>query len=163
MIRIYRNAGKAASLILVCLLVGLALAEDARADGHGSDFRNYQTQQEFTGFLDRLKKAIAAQKMGVVAEACADCGARSIGVTIPGNRVVMIFHPRFAVRMLKASLEAGYEAPLRLYVTERPEGAHLSFRMASDVFAPYATSGDLVAMAKELDKILLRIADQATR
>ena len=60
--------------------------------------------------------------MGIVAQACADCGANAIGVTIPGNRVIMVFRPDFAVRMLDASVAAGIEAPLRLYVTERPDG-----------------------------------------
>ncbi|MEP3247122.1 MAG: DUF302 domain-containing protein [Sneathiella sp.] len=154
---------KTTLLFLALLVAGFLSANTVKADGHAKMMKTYQTTQQFAPFLDRLKQAIATEKMGVVAEACADCGARKIGVTIPGNRVVMVFHPRFAVRMLKASLDAGIEAPLRLYVTEQPEGARLSFRLASDVFAPYASSGDLVDMAKELDAILLRIAEQATR
>ena len=67
--------------------------------------------------------------MGIVGNACATCGARSIGVTIPGNRVMMIFNPHFAVRMLKSSVASGIEAPLRLYITEQPDGkARLSYQ-----------------------------------
>ncbi len=121
------------------------------------------TGQPFAAFLDRLKGAIAKNKMGIVAQACADCGARSIGVTIPGNRVIMIFHPRFAVRMLKASIPAGIEAPLRLYITERPDGtARLSYPLPSDVFAPYG-SADLDRMAAELDDIFAAIVRDVTR
>ncbi len=119
--------------------------------------------QPFKGFLERLKKAIKANKMGIVATACADCGARAIGVAIPGNRVVMIYHPRFAVRMLKASVPAGIEAPLRLYVTQRGgDKARLTYRLPSHVFAPYGVPA-LDAMAAELDGIVAKIVAQATR
>jgi uncharacterized protein (DUF302 family) len=147
-------------ILSVALIGGTANVE---AGSSGPKTEVFQTSLPFDDFLVRLKASIKANKMGIVAEACATCGAKKIGVTIPGNRVVMIFHPKFAVRMLKASLEAGVEAPLRLYVTEHPEGTRLSYHKASDVFAPYADQGDLDAMAKELDIIMARIANDATR
>ncbi len=121
------------------------------------------TGRPFAEFVKKLEAAIGDNKMGIVARACATCGARSIGVTIPGNRVIMIFRPDFAVRMLKASVAAGIEAPLRLYVTERPNGlARLTYRLPSGVFAPYRVAA-LDAMAGELDKILARIVADAMR
>ncbi|MBL4907583.1 MAG: DUF302 domain-containing protein [Sneathiella sp.] len=156
--RINRNWIPVIALGIAVMMSVFSLSAQARGA-----LQTYQSDQKFEEFLERLKQAIASEKMGIVAEACADCGARAIGVTIPGNRVVMIFHPRFAVRMLKASVDAGIEAPLRLYVTERSQGTQLSFYKASDVFAPYASTGDLVEMAKELDDILVRIAEQAIR
>ena len=69
----------------------------------------------------------------------------------------MIFNPHFAVRMLKASKSAGVEAPLRLYITENPDGkAHLSYRLPSHVFKPYDVPA-LNDMAKELDAIIENI------
>jgi uncharacterized protein (DUF302 family) len=101
--------------------------------------------------------------MGVVGNACVTCGAKAIGVKIPGNRVMMIFNPHFAVRMLKASEAAGIEAPLRLYITEQPNGkARLTYRLPSHVFGAYKVSA-LDEMAKELDIIFERIVNQATR
>jgi uncharacterized protein (DUF302 family) len=58
--------------------------------------------------------------MGLVARASATMGAKSIGKTIPGNMVVMVYRPDFAIRMLKASVPAGIEAPIRFYITENP-------------------------------------------
>lgn len=99
--------------------------------------------------------------MGIVARASATLGAKSIGVTIPGNMVIMVFRPDFAVRMLKASVPAGIEAPLRLYVTEDANGkATLTYRTPSNVFAPYRNP-DLDKMAGELDAILSRIVADA--
>ncbi len=123
--------------------------------------RIIDTGQPFDTYVEKLYNAIKANKMGIVGNACATCGAKSIGVTIPGNRVVMIFNPRFAVRMLKASIAAGIEAPLRLYLSERADGtARLSYRLPSSVFAPYKVK-DLDDMAKELDAIFKRIIKAA--
>lgn len=149
--------------ILVCCAV-LLPALPARAENPTpySGTRVIETGQPFAGFVSRLLSAIKANKMGIVAQACANCGARSIGVTIPGNRVIMIFRPDFAVRMLEASEAAGIEAPLRLYVTERPGGdARLTYRLPSHVFAPYQVPA-LDEMARELDAILARIVAAAT-
>ena len=99
--------------------------------------------------------------MGVVARASATNGARNLGITIAGNQVVMVFHPKYAVRMLEASVAAGIEAPLRYYVTENDDGAAtLTYRTPSSIFAPYENA-DLDAMALELDGIFANIAAAA--
>ncbi len=121
-----------------------------------------ETGQPFDAFNKKLTAAIRANKMGIVGDACATCGAKAIGVTIPGNRVIMIFNPHFAVRMLKASEAAGIEAPIRLYVTEQPVGkARLTYRLPSHVFGVYKVPA-LDKMAMELDVIFARIVKQAT-
>ena len=115
------------------------------------------TNQAFGAYVAKLLSAIQANGMGVVAQACGSCGAQRIGETIPGNQVIMIFHPKFAVRMLRADVPAGIEAPLRLYVTENNDGtARLTYRLPSHVFAPYEVA-KLDEMAKELDVILAKI------
>ncbi len=99
--------------------------------------------------------------MGLVARASAQAGAASVGVTIPGNQVFMIYRPDFAVRMLKASVEAGFEAPIRVYVVEKPYGAaQVSYIKPSDVFAGYQNA-ELDAMASELDTIFAAIVRDA--
>ena len=80
---------------------------------------------------------------------------------IPGNAVFMVFRNDYAVRMLAASIPAGIEAPLRLYVTEGADGkASITYRTPSAVFAPYA-NGDLDAMARELDPVFEKIVHEA--
>ena len=81
--------------------------------------------------------------------------------TIPGNMVVGVYRPDFAVRMLDASVAAGIEAPLRFYITENADGtATLTYRKPSAVFAPYGVPA-LDEMAKELDAIFAKIAADA--
>ncbi len=122
------------------------------------------TGQPFAPFAEKLRSAAIGNGMGIVAEACAHCGAKAVlDMEIPGNRVVMIFHPRYAVRLLEANVDAGIEAPLRLYLTERPDGtARLSYERPSRTFAGYGGKG-LAELAAELDDVVDRIVRQAQR
>jgi uncharacterized protein (DUF302 family) len=121
------------------------------------------TKKPFEDFAKDLEAAIKKNKMGLVARASAQAGAARMGVTIPGNQVFMIYRPDFAVRMLKASVEAGFEAPIRIYVVEKADGmAEVSYIKPSDVFAGYENA-DLDAMAKELDAIFEAIVNDAIK
>lgn len=121
------------------------------------------TRYDFTTLVVRLDKAIAANKMFVVTRASASKGAAGRGIKIPGNMVVGVYRNDFAVRMLKASIAAGIEAPIRFYITENKTGtATLRYRKPSVVFAPYTGGPKLTALAGELDEIFGRIAKAAT-
>ena len=148
-------------ILLGCLMVLLALPVKAENPTPYSGTKVIETGQPFDAFIEKLTAAIKANKMGIVGNACATCGAKKIGVTIPGNRVIMIFNPHFAVRMLKASEAAGIEAPVRLYVTEQPNGkARLTYRLPSHLFGAYKVPA-LDEMGKDLDAIIARIVKQA--
>lgn len=112
-----------------------------------------KTPHGFDAAVARAEKAIAAKGMGLVASASASRGAAGRGVKIPGNIVLMVFRNDYAVRMLAASVPAGIEAPLRLYLTEEPDGGtSIRYSLPSAVFAPYGNAA-LDAMAKELDPV----------
>ena len=120
------------------------------------------TQYDFDTLWQRLEGAIEATEMLLVTRASASRGAAGRGIEIPGNGVFGVYRNDFAVRMLDASVPAGIEAPLRIYLTEQPDGtARLTYREPSAVFAPYG-SADLDAMAAELDAIFADIATDAT-
>lgn len=120
-----------------------------------------RTRHGFAALAARVERAVAAHGMAVVASASASRGAAARGVTIPGNIVIMVFRNDYAVRMLQASVPAGIEAPVRLYVTENADGtASLSYRRPSALFAPYRSPA-LDALARELDAVFERIARDA--
>ena len=107
-----------------------------------------------------VKEVVKASPLNVVTRASATVGAKSLGRTIPGNMVVGLYGPQFAVRMLDASVQAGIEAPLRLYITESEAGAvTLSYKQPSVVFGAYEDDGGeaLMTMAAELDQIFADI------
>jgi len=153
-----RNAPLHAALLATALL---ATAPVGAQQGPLAGTVTLATDYPFATLWERLTEAVASNRMGVVAQASASRGAASRGVTIPGNAVVMVFRNDYAVRMLRASVPAGFEAPLRFYLTERSDGgSDLTYRKPSAVFAPYG-GGELAVMAAELDAIFARIAADA--
>lgn len=155
---------KAASAVIAIVLVaaGMNAVASEKSDPIAGTV-TIKTNYGFDTLAGRVEKAIADHKMGLVAQASASRGAAARGVKIPGNLVLMVFRNDYAVRMLKASVPAGIEAPLRLYITENPDGtASLTYRIPSAVFAPYGSKA-LDDMAKELDGIFRGIVQDATK
>lgn len=124
-----------------------------------------KTKHTYADLINEVNKAAKANKIGVVTRASATVGAKKVlNRKIPGNMVVGLYHPRFAVRMLEASITAGIEAPIRVYLTENGDGsADLSYKKPSEVFAPYMKEGGekLKALAAELDELFAKLTRQA--
>ena len=152
------------SLLSILVICALALAvQPVRAELSG--WKVMKTQHSYQVLIKRLDQAVKDNRMGLVTRASATLGAKKkLGKTIPGNMVVGVYRPDFAVRMLEASVPAGIEAPIRFYITENGDGtASLSYKTPSAVFAPYKDGGEkLKTMAAELDDIFNKIAQQAT-
>lgn len=145
------------------LSAALGFAHSAVADSvqPSSGMRASTSRNGFDQTVSRLEQAIKDNGMGLVAQASASRAAAGRGVKIPGNAVLMVFRNDYAVRMLKASIPAGIEAPLRLYVTENADATTgVSYRAPSAVFAPYANP-ELDAMARELDPVFEKILRDA--
>lgn len=157
-----RRLSGASLFSLLFLLLALATAP-AQAEMAG--WKVMKTQHSYADLVASLEKAIADNKMGLVTRASATVGAKKmLKKDIPGNMVIGVYRPDFAVRMLEASVSAGIEAPIRFYITENADGtADLSYRTPSAVFAPYEDGGEaLKTMAAELDAIFAKIAAGAT-
>ncbi|MDE4062003.1 MAG: DUF302 domain-containing protein [Pseudophaeobacter sp. bin_em_oilr2.035] len=124
----------------------------------------HATSKSYQTLLKDTLAAVRANKMGVVTQAGPTAAAAARGITIPGNRVIGVFNNDFAVRILATSTAAMIEAPIRLYVTEAPDGsATLSYKRPSHVFAPYHDEGGdaLMELAKDLDRRFKKIAIEA--
>ncbi|RKZ36739.1 MAG: DUF302 domain-containing protein [Gammaproteobacteria bacterium] len=141
-------------------MVALASAHAAESPTR-SGYKSYATGYSFDQLVARVQNAVQKNRMGLVAQASASRGAAARGVKIRGNFVIMVFRNDYAVRMLKASVPAGIEAPLRFYLTENEDGTtELSYYQPSAVFAPYGSS-ELDVMAGELDLIFAQIVADA--
>jgi len=127
-------------------------------------WRVIDSAKPYAVLLADLKAVIPTQQMNVVTEAGPTDAARTLGVTLPGNRVIGVFAPRYAVRVLPLSTAAMIEAPIRLYVTEDADGsATLAWKTPTHVFAPYLTEAgpELAAIAAELDATFEAIGQAA--
>ncbi len=137
-------------------LIGMSGSAAAQHPSRG-EVTVVPVQKSFAVAADELKAAIVANGLGLVGHANAQAGAASRGVKIKGNQVLMAFRPDFAVRMLAASVEAGFEAPIRIYITENDNGtATIRYVKPSVIFRPYAHP-DLDRLGAELDPIFERI------
>ncbi|TAK41514.1 MAG: DUF302 domain-containing protein [Betaproteobacteria bacterium] len=148
--------------LAACFAVLAALAPATIAVAQApSGMRVLATQHSFERLLGRVEQAVEKNRLGVIATASASRGAAARGVRIPGNAVVMVFRNDLAVRLLAASVPAGIEAPLRLYVTANADRtATLSYRAPSAVFAPYRHP-EIERLAHELDPLMEQIAKDA--
>ena len=150
-----------------CMVRGIALATlfavfaVAPASAQTKDTVILAMDKPFDTAWKDLESAVKANKMGLVTRASASRGAKSRGISIPGNVVIGVYRNDYAVRMLNASVPAGIEAPLRFYLTENADGSTtLRYKRPTAVFAPYG-SADLDAMAAELDAVFANIAQDA--
>ena len=142
-----------ASVVMVSWSVAPAAAADGRVTA--------VSRAPFAAVAQALGQAIAEQKMALVCHANAQRGAAARGVTIKGNQVLMVFRNDFAVRLLAAEPQAGFEAPIRIYLYENSDGtATVSYLPPSSVFAPYAHT-EVKKVAAELDPIFKTIVDRA--
>ncbi len=125
--------------------------------------RILESPHSFAALEKRVAEAIKDNGMLRVFKASASKAAKGRGVTIPGDSVYGVYRNDFAVRMITASQLAGTEAPILIHVMEQTDGtAHLAYKTPSSVFAPYTDGGEaLQEMARELDAIFARIAEQA--
>ena len=153
------NSNKYFSVIIP--LVGTILAFSVGLPASANNNPLFKSTAPFAQVEKGLTQAIRNNKMGLVCKASATSGAASLGIKIKENRVFGIFHPKYAVRMLKASVAAGIEAPIRVYLYENSDGsATVTYKKPSDVFRPY-DSVDLDTMAAELDIIFAKIVSEA--
>lgn len=151
-----------AALLLACFMAGPAQAGDTIPERPG--WVVHETSLTYPQLIDRLKPAIKAEGMGLVTQAGPTGAAKQRGITIPGSRIFGIFNNTFAVRVIRTSISAMIEAPVRMYVTENPDGtATLSYKTPSHVFSPYFSEGgaELWAIASELDDVFAAIAARA--
>ncbi|RDE50082.1 MAG: DUF302 domain-containing protein [Candidatus Accumulibacter meliphilus] len=150
-------------IVVVTLAVLLAVAGLARASD-GAPYPgtlSIASPHSFADTVSRLESATEMNHMGLVAKASASAGAAARGEKIAGNAVLMVFRNDYAVRMLAASVAAGIEAPIRLYVTEGRDGkVAITYRTPSSLFAPYR-SAELDVLARELDPVFARIVGEA--
>lgn len=150
--------------ILKLLAIFLLLAAPAQALGPRDGWIVHDTDKSFADLVQAVRDAVSEAPIAIVTQASASDGARMQGHTIPGNRVFGLYRNDYARRMLDASVAAGIEAPIRLYVTEDADGtATLSYKTPSHVFAAYAEEGGVAlrALADELDAVFEDVARAA--
>ena len=152
------------TILAAALAAALALPVLAGSVPPREGWAVHDTDLAYDALLERTRAAIRAEGMYLVTEAGPTGAAKRRGIDIPGNRVLGVYRNDYAVRALRLSVPAMIEAPIRLYVTEDPDGtATLSYKTPSHVFAPYlaAAGPGLAELGEELDAVFAAIAAAA--
>jgi uncharacterized protein (DUF302 family) len=110
--------------------------------------------------VERLKAAVAAVPMGLVAHINGQANAAKKGLTVDCDQILEVFRPDFAVRVWTARKEAGLDIPLRLHIYVRDGRTTVTYRRPSRVFAPYGHP-DLDTLGAELDTLFAEIVARA--
>ena len=161
MTRFPHGTAVALAALAVAATGGSAAAQTPLTETPYADMIVQATPHDFDTLWTRVEDAVEAEGMLLLGRASASRGAAGRGIEIPGNAVIDVFRNDFAVRMLAESIAAGFEAPIRFYLTEDADGTTtLSYRPPSAVFAPYQDP-ELDEMAAEMDEIYAAIAAAA--
>ncbi len=104
----------------------------------------------FEAVLASLRNGIDGAGMRVLHEIDPQRALAGAGYAISGSRLLFFFHPDLVARVMRADLSAMVEAPLKLVVTELPDGG-VSVRMAdpAEAFGRYGNPA-LAALGQEL-------------
>lgn len=107
-----------------------------------------------------LKEAASAFSMAVVAHINGQANAAKQGMQVDCDQILEIFRPNLAAKVWAADKAAGIDIPLRVHVYAKDNKTVASYRLPSQVFAPYAHP-DLTQLGIELDGIFAAIFGRA--
>ena len=108
--------------------------------------------------IEKLLAGVEAQNMRLVAHINGQANAAKMGKTVPGDQILEIFRPDFAIRVWEACKPAGHDIPLRIHVYEEDGVTHIACRMPTEVFEPYSSPA-LMEVGAELDDIFANILE----
>ena len=114
--------------------------------------KTFTTSLSVDDAIEKLKSGVEAQNMRVVSHINGQANAAKIGKTVPGDQILEIFRPDFAIRVWEACKPAGHDIPLRIHVYEEAGVTTVACRMPTEVFEPFS-SPELMAVGTELDEI----------
>jgi uncharacterized protein (DUF302 family) len=123
--------------------------------------KTFSTSLSVDDAIAKLWSGVEAQNMRVVAHINGQANAAKIGKTVPGDQILEIFRPDFAIRVWEACKPAGHDIPLRIHVYEEAGETKVSCRMPTEVFEPYSSPG-LIEVGTELDAIFNSILETVT-
>ncbi|MGO2008201.1 hypothetical protein [Vreelandella alkaliphila] len=152
-------------LVTLALLISQSASAEKPVIWPQDGWNVINTDKSYATLVDDLRLAIVEADMLIVTEASPTAATAERGETIPGNRVIGVFRNDYAVEIIRQSVPAMIEAPLRFYVTEdSPNASTLSWKTPSTLLMPYDQENiDLENIANELDILFQRIASNATK
>lgn len=120
---------------------------------------SYTSPHDIETTVERLKAAIAAHDLWVLAELNPQMLLAKGGYAIQPARQIFYFHPRYMSRLLASNADAIVEAPLK-FVVLSPEAGPVSVRHP-DIAAAFSVYPGMMPLAQELAAVTAEIAAAA--
>ena len=105
----------------------------------------------------KLVKFVDEAGLKVVSHINGQANAAKLGIDVEADQVIEVFHPKYAVKVWRATHDAGIDIPLRFHLFEDKGVSKYSFRKPSVVFEPYQNE-ELSKIGSELDSLFINIA-----
>ena len=150
--------GTMASLLSI-LVVGYLMVPDVTWAKGKKDFVLETSKNDFATTVQKLQKAVSAQKVVLLKDYDVQMMVKMVGVKSKQSMTYAIFHPRYGKVLYENDPDAFAAVPLSIIVQERGSKVVVGYMKPSAVFSEY----DVPKKTKnELDNILESIVSSAT-
>lgn len=116
---------------------------------------------DFSQTMSRLTAAIAGHGLEVFAQVDHAAGARSVGLEMPPEVVVMFGNPRAGTPLMRSDPRVGIELPLKMLVWDSGGTTMVGYHDPRDLAGSYAVEQQAVTL-EAMAKLLAGLAQQAT-
>ena len=145
--------------LLTLLIAGYLVVPDAALAGGGKNFVQKESKNNFATTVQKLKKAVSAQKLALLKDYNTQMMLKMVGVKSSKGMTFAIFHPRYGKVLNENDPNAFSAVPLRIIIQERGGKVIVGYMKPSAVFADFDIPNKT---KKELDGLFEQILNKAT-
>ncbi|MCL5678659.1 MAG: DUF302 domain-containing protein [Candidatus Thermoplasmatota archaeon] len=114
------------------------------------------SKYDFHETVDLLQTAIESSGLKTISRINAQDNLKKAGLTVNGNVILEVFHPKLAKEVFDADIRAGIVPPVRIYVYEDSGKTHVVTQNATELFSGYK---NLSSMGRNVDDMLAKIIE----
>lgn len=114
------------------------------------------SKYDFHETVDLLQTAIESSGLKTISRINAQENLKKAGLTVSGNVIFEVFHPKLAKEVFDADIRAGIVPPIRVYVYEDSGKTHVVTQNAAELFSGYK---NLSSLGRNVDGLLAKIIE----
>jgi uncharacterized protein (DUF302 family) len=111
--------------------------------------------------IDRLLGALATRGIQVFARADHAAGARTAGLELPDEEVVIFGDPRVGTLLMQSDPQIGYELPLRVLVWDAQGQTMIGYRLPTELSLDYEVSDQTTVLERMTQLLAQLVAESA--
>jgi uncharacterized protein (DUF302 family) len=111
--------------------------------------------------IDRLLGALATRGIQVFARADHAAGARTAGLELPDEEVVIFGDPRVGTVLMQSDPQIGYELPLRVLVWDAQGQTIIGYRLPTELSLDYEVSDQITVLERMTQLLAQLVAESA--